>query len=187
MKKITLLSVCSLLTILITFGGMQYQYIRLKKIATKETSLRQHSEWTTFYGINNIGKSVPSDIARTGRNFLLRYDSSTCLTCITKAEELLYEVFGEEYLTKELCCIGVPGQVKPPKNIHFVQSQERITPTDDIYTPYLCIINDNGNVLFTLSLIPDMYNYNRAILLRLKKVWINLEEKSTEAHTYSSY
>ena len=149
--------------------GLLYQCVLLKRNAINDGSSRQHAEWTVYYGIKNVGQSVPMDSITAGHHFLLRYNSTTCLTCITKAEELLDDVFGKEYLAKELCCIGEYGQVKPSKDILFVQSHERLTPTDDVYTPYFCVINDNGDVLFTLSLIPNMYDYNREILIRLKK------------------
>ena len=148
---------------------MLYHCIQLKNDISNEMTLKQRAEWTTFYGIGNVGYSVSLDSAVRNHHLILRYDQTTCLPCIAKAEKLLDEVFGNEYLEKELCCIGEKGQVEPSKGISYLQSNERITPMDDVYTPYLCVINDNGDILFTLSLIPDMYDYNREILVRLKK------------------
>ena len=169
MKKVIPIIFCLLLTLCVVIGVLLYQFISLRKTASNETTLRQQTEWTAFCGVKNVGQTVSLDSITAGRHFLLRYDSSTCLTCIVDAEELLDEVFGKDYLAKELCCIGDYGQVRPSKDILFVQSRERITPMDDVYTPYFCVINDNGDVLFTLSLVPDMCDYNRNLLLKLKK------------------
>ena len=169
MKKFLTISNVLLLIILVFNIGLAYQYIRLKWIASNSDSLLQHAEWTTFFCIGNVGHSVSLDSAATGHHLLLRYNTQTCLTCITKAEELLLDVFGKEYLMKELCCVGEFGQVKADKDFLYIQSDAHISPADDVYTPYISIINDSGDILFTLSLIPDMYDYNRKILLKLKK------------------
>ncbi len=152
------------------------QCIKYKEDASKEAAQRQRAEWTICDDIRNVGESVSIDSVTKGRHLILRYDSQTCLPCIAKAEELLEEVFGREYLTKELCCIGAYGQVSPSLNVPEVQSSERITPMDDVYTPYFCVITDNGDILFTLSLIPDNYDYNRDILERLKRKLLNQEK-----------
>ena len=169
MKKLLSIIFCLSPLLCFVIAVLLYHCIQLKRSLSNETLIRQHAEWTTFYGIGNVGQSVSLDSITQNHHFILRYDQTTCLPCIAKAEELLDEVFGKEFLTKELCCIGDKGQIKPSKGIFYIQSNEKITPMDDVYTPYFCIINDKGDILFTLSLIPDMYNYNREILIRLKR------------------
>lgn len=159
-------------------AGLLLQSKRYKNIALKEESLRQRAEWTIRDEIKNVRETVSLDSVAKGHHLILRYDANTCLACITKAEELLEEVFGKEYLTRELCCIGAYGQVEPPRDILGIQSDERITPMDDVYTPYFCVINENGDVLFTLLLPPDNYDYNLEILTRLKKHFLNQEKNS---------
>jgi hypothetical protein len=166
-----------ILTISITVVVVLFcQCVKYKEDASKEAAQRQRAEWTINDAIRNVGESVSLDSIVIDRHLILRYDSEACLTCIAKAEELLEDVFGKEYLTKELCCIGAYGQVSPFHDILGIQSSERITPMDDVYTPYFCVITDNGDILFTLSLIPDNYDYNRNILLRLRKKLMNQEE-----------
>lgn len=169
MKKAMPIIFCLLLTLCLIIAGFLYHCNQLKGLISNEKSSRQCAEWTTFYGIGNVGQSISLDSIIQGHHLILRYDRTTCLPCIAKAEELLDEVFGKEFLGKELCCIGEKGQVKPSKGISYIQCHKKITPMDDVYTPYLCVINDNGDILFTLSLVPDMYDYNREILIRLKR------------------
>lgn len=168
-KRVSYILLCIVLVLFFAVIGLLYLCVKYKKIALDETSSRQRAEWTIYDGISNIGESVSLDSIAIDHHMILRYDSQTCLTCIVKAEELLEEVFGKEYLTRELCCIGAYGQVEPPRDILGIQSEERITPMDDVYTPYFCHINENGDILFTLLLPPDNYDYNREILTRLKK------------------
>lgn len=176
-KHTPYISLAISLVIVIAGVACFYQFIKYKRIASNESSLRQRTEWTIYDDIRNVGRSITIDSVAVGCHFILRFDRTTCLPCIAKAEELLYDVFGKECLTRELCCIGEYGQVKPFKDILYIQSHEHITPMDEVYTPYFCVINDNGDVLFTLSLIPDMYDYNREILIKLKNTltytWTN--------------
>lgn len=169
MKRSTQLLLFGLIAFGLANVGLLYQCFQYKVIASNEASLRQRAEWTISDGIRNVGVNVYQDSITTGHHLILRYDATTCLTCIAKAEALLVEVFGEEYLMRELCCIGEFGQVEPSKDIAFVQTHERVTPMDDVYTPYFCVVGDDGNVLFSLSLIPDNCDYNRKILVKLKK------------------
>ena len=168
-KHVSYILLCISFVLFLAVIGLLYLCLKYKMIASDEMSSRQRAEWTIYDGIRNIGESVSLDSVAKGHHMILRYDSQTCLTCIAKAEKLLEEVFGREYLKKELCCIGAYGQVEPSDNILGFQSEERITPMDDVYTPYFCLINDNGEVLFTLTLYPDNYDYNWEILTRLKK------------------
>lgn len=168
-RLILFVLLCILFVLFMAVIGLLYLCAKYKTIALEETSSRQRAEWTIYDGIKNVGETVSLDSIAKGHHLILRYDSQTCLTCIAKAEELLNEVFGKEYLKKELCCIGEYGQVCPSDGILGIQSDKRITPMDDIYTPYFCVINDNGDVLFSLTLFPDNYDYNREILTRLKK------------------
>ena len=168
-RLILFVLLCILFVLFMAVIGLLYLCAKYKTIALEETSSRQRAEWTIYDGIKNVGETVSLDSIAKGHHLILRYDSQTCLTCIAKAEELLNEVFGKEYLKKEVCCIGEYGQVGPSDGILGIQSDKRITPMDDIYTPYFCVINDNGDVLFSLTLFPDNYDYNRDILTRLKK------------------
>lgn len=177
MKKTISYIICLLLCV--ANVCLLYHCFQLKRIATKETSYRQHAELAVLCGIRNAGHSVSLDSIASGHHLILRYASTACLTCIAKAEELLDDVFGKEFLTKELCCIGGYGQVKPNKDFSYIQSDARMTPADDIYTPYICVVNDDGDILFTLSLIPDMYDYNRKILTRLKRS-LKCDQKESE-------
>lgn len=169
MKDKSLYVICVVLTLAIANACLLYQCFLLKRTASIERAQRQRAEWTIHDGIRNVGRSVSLDSIASGHHFILRYDLSTCLTCIVKAEDLLEEVFGMECLTKELCSIGEDGQVEPSKDILAIQCHERVTPTDDVYTPYFCVISDSGDILFTLLLSPGDYDYNREILTRLKK------------------
>ena len=169
-NKKTLIFLCFSLFLCVANACLLYKNFKLKGIVTNEVTLRQNAEWTIIFGIGNVGQSVSLDSVTMNCHLFLRYDETTCLTCIAKAEKLLDEVFGKEYLLKELCCVGQDGQVEPTKGIRFIKYDKQFTEADNIYTPYLCIVNDNGEILYTLSLIPDMYDYNREILKRLRKV-----------------
>lgn len=159
-------------------AGLLLQCRRYMEIVSEEETLRERADWTIRDQIKNVRETVSLDSVAKGRHLVLRYNANTCLACITKAEELLEEVFGKEFLTRELCCIGAHGQVEPPRYILGIQSEERITAMDDVYTPYFCVINENGDVLFTLLLPPDNYDYNLEILTRLRKHLQNQEKNS---------
>lgn len=168
-KKSTLFLIGILLILSIINFILLFQCVQFKKIASSETLLRHHAEWIINDGIRNVGKSIRLDSVPINRHLILRYNVTTCLPCLVEAEELLEEVFGRDFLMKELCGIGEIGQSNLSMDYLTIQSEKKITPMDDVYTPYFCVVNDNGDVLFTLSLIPDNYDYNREILIRLKK------------------
>lgn len=151
--------------------GLLYQSRELNNVASNEYLLRQRAEWTISDGIKNIGTKVPIDSVSKGHHFILRYDITTCSSCLIEAEALLENVFGREMVTKELCVVGVkdiPSYLDT--RISSVAHDSILTPMDEVYSPYFCYVNDLGEVLFSLTMQPENYDYNREILLKLKRV-----------------
>ena len=167
-NKIIVLSALIALLILNIFILLQNE--QLSKYAILENKKRQTYEYIIKDGICNIGKRVDIDSLLRKKHFILRYDSTACMTCVNEAEILLENVFGTELLKQELCVVGVE-EVRDPFGHKFpIYNKKWVTPMDNMYTPYFCVINDKGDVLFTLILMPDNYDYNREILVKLKKV-----------------
>lgn len=169
MQKSRTIFLGTLLTLLLANLGLLYQCYRFNDIALKESYAKQRAEWMIYDGIKNIGSRLPLDTITKGHHLILRYDLATCLTCLVEAEDLLEDVFGADYLKKELCTIGDNELRKMFKNSSLSHNEIRLTPMDDIYMPYFCIINDNGDVLYTLAMNPQNYDYNKEFLNRVKK------------------
>lgn len=158
------------MSLFIINAGLLYQSEKFKDKALDELSLRQMVEWRLFDGIRNVGKKITLDSIACGHHFILRHDITTCMVCLVEAEALLEDVFGKDRIMEELCLIGVDGcHTQFDKIMSTTFYNSTLTPMDDIYTPYFCYVNDNGEILFSLTLQPENYEYNRAILQRLKK------------------
>lgn len=153
-----------------------YQCGQLRRFVSKEQLSRQRTEWTFYDGIKNIGKTIPLDSISAGHHFILRYDVTSCMTCVLDAEALLESVFGRDKILEELCLIGVPEVPSPFANCKATTYEGCLTPLDEIYSPYFCYINNNGEVVFSLTLQPDNYDYNYHILQRLRKA-LGMEER----------
>lgn len=163
--------------------GILHQGKKLKDKTLEELYSRQRTEWCLFDGIRNIGKDIPLDSISYGHHFILRYDMTTCMPCLIEAEALLENVFGRNWIMEELCIIGVEGFHTPfDRLISTTLYNSILTPMDDIYTPYFCFVNDNGEILFSLALQPENYEFNREILLRLKNTLIE-QGKSRTSHS----
>mgnify|MGYP004450930645 CR=1 FL=1 len=150
-------------------ASILHQSMELKNKILCETSSRQRAEWCLFDGIKNVGNSIPLDSISYGHHFILRYDMTTCMPCLIEAEVLLENGFGKDRLMKELCLIGVDGCHTQFDGIISTTSYDSIlSPMDGIYSPYFCYVSDNGDVLFSLTMQPENYDYNMGILFRLK-------------------
>ena len=170
MRKTSLILLWLLLILFIINVGLIYQTTQFKDIASNELSSRQRAEWAINDGIKNIGKTLPIDSIPQGHHFILRYDMTSCMSCVLEAEALLENVFGRDSLFREMFVVGVEGpKLQIPKQISTITYNEILTPMDEIYTPYFCYINDQGQILFSLALQPREYDFNRDILMRLKK------------------
>lgn len=155
--------------------ALLYQCGQLRRIVSKEQASRQRTEWVFYDGIKNVGKTIPLDSISAGHHFVLRYDATSCITCVLEAEALLESVFGRETILEELCLIGVPEVPSPFANCKATTYEGCLTPLDEVYSPYFCYINNNGEVVFSLTLQPDNYDYNYKILHRLKRA-LGIEE-----------
>lgn len=147
-----------------------YQRKRLSSYASSENLKRLQNEWTINDNFKCIGSLVPHDSLSSGRHLIMRYDLTSCMNCVLEAEALLENVFGLSFLQKELSIFGVKGTSNPfGRTFPYIEHMEILSPMDGIYTPNFCLVNDNREIIFCITLRPEDYEYNRNLLLRLKE------------------
>ena len=142
----------------------------LRTIIEEEKEKRMEREWTMSDALSSVGSKIHANSMPTGRHIILRYDMTSCMPCVNDAEALLEDVFGRDFLLKELILVGMEGIESQFSSVFpLVNMQDAFLPTDSIYTPYVCFINDDGWILFSLTLQPEKYDYNKQVLSKIKK------------------
>lgn len=169
MNKIRALFIGFLLSLILLNGSLIYQCYKYKSNIIEERSLRYKLELTLSDAIQTLGSTLPLDSISRKHHLIIRFNDTTCLSCVIDAEALLENVFGREFVLKELCIVGSEENSSPLlEEISETNYADDLTPLDHLYTPYLCIVNDQGDVLFSIILPPDNYQYNRGLLSQIK-------------------
>jgi hypothetical protein len=113
-------------------------------------------------------KMVSSD---SDTHIVLRYNENSCSQCVFEAEALLEEIFGK----KDMCIVGPIGIPLKIPSIQVYEYDNLFSPMDSIFTPYMCVINSDARIIFTLRLHPEDLEHNKKILLSLKSSFDNVK------------
>ena len=128
------------------------------------TQLVNHRKNKLMREVGNINSKTTLKLCGNSKTIVLRYNENSCSQCVYEAEALVESVFEKSFLV--LSPSG--SRIKFP-SITTIEYDSLFLPYDTIYTPYVCLLNNNGKAIFTLNLNPRDYDYNREILLSLKK------------------
>jgi hypothetical protein len=115
--------------------------------------------------IVNLGRRL--DINKLNNNsvcrLLYRYTDSCCFDCVQEGLILLENTFKEK-LNKELLIIGSYNFNKHLEIYSKIDWPNSFTELDKLKLPYVCFVNSDGVVLFSLLLKPENYEENKIIL-----------------------
>ena len=155
--------------LIVTNCGLLYQIRTSSGMMSNSLSAHYRDMKVINNYVESVGDRIPTDSLPPDTKLCLRYGQNACGQCVFDALALMESVFGKDSIISTLCIVGQGKSDLIGRPYTTIEYNGTFTSMDNVYTPYLCVLDSCGHVLFTLDLNPDFYEKNRKILFKLKE------------------
>ncbi|MEG1729553.1 MAG: hypothetical protein RR280_08450 [Bacteroidaceae bacterium] len=165
MKAIKIVCFAAVVCIIVSNIVLLIQY---KKIQQQIFSLSEDKMvYVNMLKENSLNQNtvLRKEINAKSFKMILRYNKRSCSVCIRDGLSLLENVYTKERLYNELLVVGDSALVELFQHYKKVNINSEFTPLDQYDMPYVCFLNEQNSIIFSLVLRPENYEQNRNILL----------------------